>query len=158
MTLNPAVYDIWVYRRTAEGVLYLLLRTSQAKADRHFSGGRFWQIPSGVFRSGESVAEAFERQLAAYGLAVKAIWAGEHAYTIYNRRFHEVQIITVFAVETDSGADVVLLDPIEHSEYEWVPFDVALEKVHYRGLKEGLESVAEYVTATPTPAPELRLK
>jgi hypothetical protein len=44
------------------------------------------------------------------------------------------------------------------SEYEWVPYDVALERVHYRGLKDGLRSVAEFVTATATPAPELRLR
>lgn len=33
MILNAAVYDIWVYRRTADGVLFLLSHTSQAKAD-----------------------------------------------------------------------------------------------------------------------------
>lgn len=158
MNLNSAVYDVWVYRRTAETVLYLLLHTSQEKADRYFSGGRFWQIPSGVFQGSESITEAFDRELAGYGLAVKEIWAGEHAYTIYNRRFHEVQIICVFAVETTSAADSVTLDPVEHSEYEWVPFEIALERVHYRGLKDGLKSVAEYVTATQTPARELRLK
>lgn len=156
--LNAAVYDIWVFRRRAEGVQYLLLRTSQEKADRHFSGGRFWQVPSGVFRSDESVGEAFDRELAPYGLAARAIWAAEHAYTIYNRRFHEVQIITVFAVETDPSAQTVVLDPVEHSEYDWLPYEAALERVHYRGLKNGLKSVADYVTATPTPAAELRLR
>jgi ADP-ribose pyrophosphatase YjhB (NUDIX family) len=157
MNLNAAVYDIWVYHRAADGIRFLLLHTSQEKADRHFAGGRFWQIPSGVFRSGESIGDAFDRELAAYGLPAKEIWAGEHAYTIYNRRFHEVQIITVFAVETEAATHVTL-DPAEHSEYEWVPYDVALDRVHYRGLKDGLRSVAEFVTATATPAPELRLR
>ena len=158
MILNAAVYDIWVYRRAAEGVLYLLLRTSQAKAERHFAGGRFWQIPSGVFRTGESVGDAFDRELAHYGLSAHGIWAAEHAYTIYNRRFHEVQIVTVFAVETDAAVQDVTLDSVEHSEHEWLPYDAALERVHYRGLKDGLRSVAEYVTGTPTPAAELRLR
>jgi hypothetical protein len=36
------------------------------------------------------------------------VWAAEHTYTIYNRRFHEIQIISVFAVETDSTAPVRL--------------------------------------------------
>lgn len=158
MRLNAAVYDIWVYRRTAEGVLFLLLHTSQEKADRHFAGGRFWQIPSGVFRNGESVPDAFDRDLARYGLPAKEIWAAEHAYTIYNRRFHEVQIITVFAVETHSGSTAVVLNPSEHSEYEWLPFEAALQKVHYRGLKDGLRSVLDYVTAPASPALELRLR
>ena len=43
---NPAVYDLWVFRRRSHGVEYLVLRTSQIKADRHFNGGRFWQILS----------------------------------------------------------------------------------------------------------------
>jgi 8-oxo-dGTP pyrophosphatase MutT (NUDIX family) len=158
MILNAAVYDLWVYRRTPAGVLFLLLRTSQEKADLYFSGGRFWQIPSGVFKSGESVPDAFERELAQYGLAPKEIWAGEHAYTIYNRRFHEVQIITVFAVETDSETHDVTLDPAEHSNHEWLPYEAALEMVHYRGLKDGLRSVVEYVTGAAKPAAELRLK
>lgn len=158
MKLNAAVYDIWVYRRTAAGILFLVLHASDEKARRHFSGGRFWQIPSGVFQDGESVPAAFDRELARYGLPVREVWAGEHAYTIYNRRFHEVQIITVFAVETDAEQQDVIVDPSEHSEYEWLPYEAALERVHYRGLKEGLRSVAEYVTAPARPAAELRLR
>jgi hypothetical protein len=49
---NPAVYDLWVFRRSARGVEFLVLHTSQAKADRHFNGGRFWQIISGFSRMG----------------------------------------------------------------------------------------------------------
>jgi predicted NUDIX family NTP pyrophosphohydrolase len=158
MILNAAVYDIWVYRRTPEGILFLVLHTSEEKAKRHFSGGRFWQIPSGEFREGESVVTAFDRELAPYGLVAKQVWAGEHAYTIYNRRFHEVQIITVFAVETAADRSDVVLNPVEHSEYEWLPYEAALKRVHYRGLKDGLRSVAEYVTAASRPAAELRLR
>jgi hypothetical protein len=158
MILNAAVYDVWVYRRAPEGVLYLVLRTSEVKASRHFSGGRFWQIPSGVFQEGESVPDTFDRKLASYALPAKEVWAAEHAYTIYNRRFHEVQIITVFAVETEADREAVILDPVEHSEYEWLSYEAALERVHYRGLKDGLRSVAEYVTAAARPATELRLR
>jgi hypothetical protein len=157
MHLNAGVYDIWVFRRTIAGVLFLLLRTSQEKADRYFSGGRFWQIPSGIFGEA-SVAEAFDRDLAKYGLPVRSVWAAEHAYTIYNRRFHEVQIITVFAVETESAANVVTLNLSEHSEYEWLSYEAALARVHYRGLKDGLRSVAEYVTMPASPAVQLRLR
>jgi hypothetical protein len=48
---------------------------------------------------GETVTDAIVRELARYGLAPGAIWAGEHAYIIYNRRFAEMQIIGVFAAE-----------------------------------------------------------
>ena len=158
MQLNPAVYDIWVFRRAAAGVEFLLLHTSQEKADRYFGGGRFWQIPSGMFEDDAPVADAFDRHLAAFGLTASAVWAAEHTYTIYNRRFHEIQIITVFAVEVAAGERGVTLDPAEHSEYEWVSYDVALERVLYRGLKDGLRSVHEYITGAERPAPELLLR
>ena len=72
MKLDPNVFDIWVFRRTGADVQYLLLHTSQIKADRHFNGGRFWQIPSDVVREGESVTEAVARVLGRHGLSPKA--------------------------------------------------------------------------------------
>jgi hypothetical protein len=47
----------------------------ETKADRHFNGGRFWQILSGFFQNGESVAAAVDRELAPYGLTARAVWA-----------------------------------------------------------------------------------
>jgi 8-oxo-dGTP pyrophosphatase MutT (NUDIX family) len=158
MKLNPAVYDFWVFRRSVNGTEFLLLRASQIKADRYFSGGRFWQIPSGVFQPDESVSAAVDRELVRYGLTARAVWAAEHTYTIYNRRFHEIQIISVFAVEVESVNAAISLDPEEHGEYAWLDFDEALARVHFRGLKDGLASVREYVTAPSNPALELRLR
>ena len=157
MQFNPAVYDLWLFRRRAHGAEFLVLRTSQAKADRHFNGGRFWQIPSGFFQSGESVPAAVDRELVPYGLTARAVWAAEHTYTIYNRRFDEIQIISVFAVETD-GTTPVRLDPQQHSEHEWLPYEVALARVHFRGLKDGLRSTHDYIAGVDNPAPELRLR
>ncbi len=155
--LNPAVYDLWVFRRRSHGVEFLVLRTSQAKADRHFNGGRFWQTLSGFFQGEESVPAAVDRELAPYGLTAHAVWAAEYTYTIYNRRFHELQIISVFAVEADSS-EPVRLNPEDHSEHEWLPYEVALARVHYRGLKDGLRSAHEYIVGCDHPAPELRLR
>ena len=156
MRLNPAVFDAWVFRRTATDVEYLLLQTSELKALRYFNGGRFWQIPSGVFLEGDSVLAALDRKLATHQLVARGVWAAEHSYTIYNRRFDEIQIISVYAVEV--VGDQPYLDSIEHSDYCWRPFDAALAMVHYRGLKDGLRSVREYVTGPGVAAPELCLR
>lgn len=158
MRLNPAVYDIWVFRRAVAATEFLVLHTSQEKADRYFNGGRFWQIPSGVFAADESVVAGVDRELAPYDLRPQAVWAAEHAYTIYNRRFHELQIISVFAVEVAVDSHAVRLNPTEHSAYEWLSYAAAYERVHYRGLKDGLRSVHEYVTGVAKPALELRLR
>ena len=156
MDLNHRVFDVWAFRRQAAGVEYLLLHTSELKAERYFNGGRFWQIPSGVFRDGETVLAAIDRALSGNALHAQSIWAAEHAYTIYNRRFDEIQIISVYAAELAGGDPQ--LDPEEHSEFGWLSYDAALAAVHFRGLKEGLRSVYEYVTGPTSPAPELCLR
>ena len=155
MHFAPNVFDVWAFQRRAEGVVFLLLHTSVEKAARYFNGGRFWQIPSNFVQNGESITEAISRVLNRYGLRPKAIWAGEHAYLIYNRRFGQMQAIGVFAAEVDDAA--VHLDPAEHSEFAWLSREQCLDRVHYRGLKDGLRSVHEYVTGLKDPAKELCL-
>jgi hypothetical protein len=155
MRFAPNIFDVWVFRRRAESVEFLLLYTSLQKATRYFNGGRFWQIPSNLVKDGESITDAIGRVLTGYGLRPRRIWAGEHAYIIYNRRFAEMQAIGVYAAEV-LDADVGL-EPSEHSEYAWLPYDACLERVHYRGLKDGLRSVQEYITGLQDPAKELCL-
>ena len=156
MLLNHRVFDVWTFRRRSADVEYLLLQASEVKAERYFNGGRFWQIPSGVFRDDETVPEAIDRVLSGHALHARSIWAAEHAYTIYNRRFHEIQMISVYAAEL--AGDDPRLNPEEHGSFAWLPFEAALDTVHYRGLKDGLRSVRDYITGPTVPAPELCLR
>lgn len=149
------VFDIWAFQRRAEGTVYLLLHTSAEKAARYFNGGRFWQIPSGCVSEDETITDAIRRELGVYGLTATTVWAAEHAYIIYNRRFAEMQAIGVYAAEV-ADADAQL-NSAEHSEYGWFPYEECLERVHYRGLKDGIRSVHEYVTGVNAPARELCL-
>lgn len=155
MHLAANIFDVWVFRRRGAEVEFLLLHTSVEKAARYFNGGRFWQIPSNFVHDGESITAAISRVLERYDLRPRAIWAGEHAYLIYNRRFAEMQAIGVYAAEVDDG--VVRLDPAEHSDSAWLSREQCLERVHYRGLKDGLRSVHEYITGVAAPAKELCL-
>jgi hypothetical protein len=155
MHLSANIFDAWVFRRRGAETEFLLLYTSVEKATRYFNGGRFWQIPSNPVHDGESITDAICRVLSGHGLRPKAIWAGEHAYLIYNRRFDEMQAIGVYAAEVDDTS--VRLDPSEHSEYAWLSREECLNRVHYRGLKDGLRSVHEYVTGVEQPARELCL-
>jgi hypothetical protein len=125
------------------------------KATRYFNGGRFWQIPSDSVNDGESIVDAIGRVLHRHGLRLKSISAGEHADLIYNRRFAEMQAIAVYAAEVDDAA--VLVEPSQHSGYAWLSFEACVERVHHRGLKDGLRSVNEYVTGVKEPARELCL-
>jgi hypothetical protein len=155
MHLASNIIDVWAFQRTRTGVQFLVLYTSPDKARRYFNDGRFWQIPSGVVNDSESVTDGIGRVLAGFDLTAKAIWAGEHAYVIYNRRFDEMQIIGVYAAEV--AGTPPRLDPSEHSEYDWLPYEECLGRVHFRGLKDGLRSVHEYITSVTHPAKELCL-
>ena len=155
MQFAAGVFDVWAFRRDPDAIRYLLLYTSQTKADRYFNGGRFWQIPSNFVRDSETIEEAIVRCLDLFGLAAATIWAGEHAYVIYNRRFREMQLIGVYAAEVYQVD--VQLESREHSDYGWYTIEECLERVHYRGLKDGLQSVHEYITDVPKPAAELCL-
>ena len=155
MQLAANVFDVWAFRRTPEGIRFLLLHTSVEKAERFFNGGRFWQIPSNQVKEGEHITDAIARLLRAFGLKTRNIWAAEHTYAIYNRRFNEMQIIGVYAAEVLES--VVRLDAAEHAEAQWLPIEECLQRVHYRGLKDGLRSVEEYITGVSSPARELCL-
>jgi hypothetical protein len=128
MELDVNVFDAWTFRRTGAGVEYLLLHTSQEKADRWFNGGRFWQIPSHWIGATERVPDAVRRLLAGFGAEPRAIWAAEYTYTIYNRRFERMQLISVYAAEVTAGE--IRLDPVEHAEFRWCSFDVFEEWGH----------------------------
>jgi hypothetical protein len=78
-------FDIWVFRRDPDAVRYLLLHTSQEKADRWFNGGCFWQIPGDFVAENESIVAASRRCLAQFGITASSLWAVEHTYTIYNQ-------------------------------------------------------------------------
>ena len=155
MHLSANVFDVWVFRRRGAETEFLLLYTSVEKATRYFNGGRFWQIPSDLVKDGESIVEAISRVLDRCDLRPKGIWAAEHAYLIYNRRFAEMQAIGVYAAEVEDAN--VRLDPSEHSEFAWLSREECLKRVHYRGLKDGLRSVHDYVTGVEAPAKELCL-
>jgi hypothetical protein len=156
MRLDANVFDVWAYRGSGEKTEYLLLHASQWKADRYFNGGRFWQIPSHFVSAGESITGAIRRVLTGFGLPPVEIWAAEHVYTIYNRRFDAMQMIGVYAARVEAG-DVVL-QPEEHADYRWCGHEEARRLVNFRGLREGLASVREYVTERDPPLRELRLE
>src|SRR5262245_48914859 len=137
MNLRSDAIDVWAFTRGDDGVRYLLLHTSQEKADRFFNGGRFWQIPSDVIHEHESVIDASRRCLTGLGLVPKSLWAVEHVYPIYNRRFDSMMLIPVFAAEVEFTNNVTL--EWEHAEARWCTADECSQLLSFRGLLEGLQ-------------------
>lgn len=155
MEFRTNAFDIWVFRRVPDAVHYLLLHTSQEKADRWFNGGRFWQVPGEFVTDNESIVDAARRCLAQFGITARSLWAVEHTYTIYNRRRETIELILVLAAEAPSVDGVTLT--WEHSEFRWVTATECQKLLSFRGLLEGLEWTRRYVTEPAKSYPELKL-
>ncbi|MEJ1966575.1 MAG: NUDIX domain-containing protein [Gammaproteobacteria bacterium] len=155
MNLRTDTIDLWVFCRDAGVARYLMLHTSQEKADRWFGGGRFWQIPGAFLSEGESVVSASRRCLTELALSARSIWAIEHVYPIYNRRYESLMLIPVFAAEVDR-TDAVQLS-WEHSEFRWCTAEECKELVSFRGLLEGLEWTRTHVTESAAPRAEFQI-
>lgn len=155
MKLRTNLFDLWVFRRDPDEPRYLILHTSQEKADKWFRGGRFWQIPGGFFEEDEDVVDALRRVLAQIAIAPKSLWVIEHTYTYYNRRRQNLEIVPVFAAEVEATNKVPLT--WEHSEYRWATAAECADLMEFRGLVEGLDWTRKYVTEQVNPNPVFRL-
>ena len=155
MKLNVNAFDLWVFDKSSEATKYLLLHSSQEKADKWFGGGRFWQVPTDIVPDDEQLLDALHRNLQGMGLQAQSLWTVEHIYTIYNRRYDEIMIIPVFAAEVAGTPNVLLT--WEHSECGWYTADECFERLNFRGLREGLKWTQEYITEPEEPSVVFRL-
>ena len=155
MKLRANAFDVWVFERSGSEVRYLLLHTSQEKADKWFNGGRFWQISAEFVGNGEAIVDAINRTLTDFGLLATSVWAVDHVYTVYNRRREDIEIITVFGAEVDAVCDIPLT--WEHSEFGWFTAEECDARINFRGTREGLDWLRKSVTDNPAPPPEFQL-
>jgi hypothetical protein len=156
MLLRTNTFDLWIFHRGRDEPRYLLFYSSQEKADRWFNGHRFWQTAQGgMIRDGEQIVDAFARVLRELGLASKGVWAAEYTYTIWNLKRANLEMIPVFASEVDEPGKVPLDSGV--SDFGWFTAEECEERLLFRGLKEGLKCVREYVSEVAEPAASLRM-
>ena len=149
MKLRTNNVDVWTFCRQEDGPRYLMLQTSQEKANKWFFGSRFWQVTGGFVEEDEATPAAIRRLLGAYGLEPKAAWAAEHVYSFYSTRRENLEIVPVFAAEIESPHDIVL--SWEHAEFGWFTAEECLERLKFRGLIDGLASVRRFISEVDKP-------
>jgi len=76
MKLLTNVFDLWVFTRRGKEPTYLLLRTSEEKANRFFGGGRFWQIPGDFLQEENELPAVLRRPVAELGLTLRGLVEG----------------------------------------------------------------------------------
>ena len=136
--LKIRVIDAYIYRKTKDGVKYLILKRAKTKMYEHL-----WQGVAGKIEKGEQSWQAAIRELKEEtGLGPLRIFVADHVSKFYETHGDRVNLVPVFGVEVAS--DIVLLSS-EHSDFKWVDYDSACSYLVWEGQKKGITVVNEMI-------------
>ncbi len=136
--IQVRVIDAYVFRKTNNGLLFLILKRAKTKLYEHI-----WQGVAGKIEEDESAPEAAKRELLEEtGLVPNRMFIADHVSQFYEVHGDRINLVPVFGIEVDS--EVIKLSD-EHSEYKWVTLEEALEHLVWKGQKEGINVVNDMV-------------
>lgn len=132
------VIDAYIYRKTKDGVKYLILKRAKTKMYEHL-----WQGVAGKIEKGEQAWQAAIRELKEEtGLDPLKIFVADHVSKFYETHGDRINLVPVFGMEVAS--DIVLLSS-EHSDFKWVDYDSACSYLVWKGQKKGITVVNEMI-------------
>jgi len=130
-----------VYRKTSEGIFFLLL-----KRKFHWMG---WEFPKGGIEPKEKIEETIKRELKEE--------TGQVPLKIRNHNFsgkyeydkaipgREAIGQKFFLYSAEIKSKKIILDKEEHSKYLWMPYSGAYKKITYENQKKCLEIVNNFL-------------
>jgi len=130
------------YAEVNKEIKYLIL-----KRRFHWRG---WEFPKGGIDFPESKKEAVKREVfeetGKNALKIKEF--NFHGNYLYKKKFPDRkdfigQSYSLYAAEVKYGK--VKLDKVEHSDYKWLSFDGAVQKVTFQNQKKSLEIVNKWL-------------
>ncbi len=132
------VIDAYVFRKTNDGLLFLILKRAKTKRYEHL-----WQGVAGKIEAGETAPEAAKRELMEEtGFKPKHMFVADHVSRFYEAHGDRINLVPVFGIEVDSD-QITLSD--EHCDYKWVTLEEALEHLVWQGQKKGIRVVSDMV-------------
>lgn len=138
MQVLVRVIDGYVFRKTENGLRFLMLKRAKTKQYEHL-----WQGVAGKIEDGEKAWQAAIRELKEEtGLTPKQMFIADHVSRFYETHGDRVNLVPVFGIAVDSN-EVELSH--EHCEFRWVNFDEAMDLLVWQGQKQGLQVVNEMV-------------
>lgn len=132
--IQTGIVNAYVFRRTPDGVKYLLLKRNRASNYSHL-----WQGIAGKIEPGESAWQTAVRELKEEtGLDPKIIFTVDHIDHFYEAYNDCLNLVPVFGIEVDSS-EITLSR--EHCESRWVSLDEASTLLIWTGQKTGIGAV-----------------
>ena len=136
--IKVRVVDCYVYRRTDNGILFLLMKRNLNKIYEHL-----WQGVAGKIEEGETSSEAAIRELKEEtGLSPVNMFVADHVSKFYEVHGDRINLVPVFGIEVDS--EIINLSE-EHISYKWVDINEALNTLVWNGQKKGIQTVHDMV-------------
>ena len=136
--MKVRVIDAYVYRKTLEGIEFLILKRAKTKIYEHL-----WQGVAGKIEDREKAWEAAIRELREEtGLTPLKVFIADHVSSFYEKYNDRLNFVPVFGIEVDSQ-EVTL--STEHCNFKWVELDVALSHLVWNGQKRGIQVVNDMV-------------
>ena len=128
------VIDAYVFRKTADGLRYLILKRAKTKIYEHL-----WQGVAGKIEKGELAWQTAIRELKEEtGLDPLNIFIADHVSKFYETNGDRINLVPVFGIEVGSK-DVILSE--EHVDFKWVDYTEAKNTLVWNGQKTGLKVV-----------------
>ena len=136
--IKVRVVDCYVYRRTDDGILFLLMKRNLNKIYEHL-----WQGVAGKIEEGETSSEAAIRELKEEtGLSPVNMFVADHVSKFYEVHGDRINLVPVFGIEVDS--EIVIISR-EHCDYKWVDLNGALDLLVWRGQKQAIQVIHDMV-------------
>lgn len=127
-----------MFRRTAEGIRYLLLRRVPER-------GGFWQSVSGHVHEGETAEEGARREVREEtGLEPLSVILVEKVNVFFKPGEEIVYLEPCFGVEVSDGEATLSR---EHDGQRWVDLAGALDLIPFAGLREAFEELDRRLSA-----------
>ncbi|MFQ6604926.1 MAG: NUDIX pyrophosphatase [Fidelibacterota bacterium] len=132
--IKVRVVDAYVFRKTGDGIRFLLLKRAKTKIYEHL-----WQGVAGKIEAGEQAWEAAVRELKEEtGLEPVLLFVADHVSKFYEAHQDRINLVPVFGIQVDSE-HVILSE--EHCDFRWVSFQEARKTLVWSGQKKGLSAV-----------------
>ena len=96
--MKTRVIDAYVYRKTTEGIKYLILKRAKTKIYEHL-----WQGVAGKIEKGEEAWEAAIRELKEEtNLTPLTMFIADHISIFYEKHGDRINFVPVFGIEVKS--------------------------------------------------------